>query len=170
MSYLGKSKEADKTIKNQQIVSKNGDNQNNTNEDKNAVSENKTSKASENKKTTVKPSAKAFNGKAVLTINSYENDGNSLTVKGIIQNSYNKEFSISLYDIYVMGDNGTKFSLDIHALLAKGINNYKLVPGEKKEVEFIFKDYKESSQLVLNISKIFCYGDFSEESFTVKIK
>ncbi|MCY6369924.1 serine/threonine-protein kinase [Clostridium ganghwense] len=161
--------------KTQQVVTASDADEKNNNKSKSAdaektsTDENKVNDKKEVTEEVKETTAEAFNGKASLKIKSYEVDRNRLVVKAVVENNYDKEFNFSPYDIYMTGDNGSKFSSDIHAVLAKGID-YKFVPGEKKEVEFIFKDYKQSDQLTLKVSKIFCFGNFDEESFTVKLK
>lgn len=113
-------------------------------------------------------SATAFNGKAVLSVSSYQIDGTNLIVNGAIENNYSKEFTISPYDIYVMGDNGNKFSLDIYSILQSGSSTSDIVPGEKRNFQFVFTNYTDSSSLTLNVSRVYC--DFTNAKFSLKLK
>lgn len=112
--------------------------------------------------------ATAFGGKVILCAISYGAADDNLVVKGYIQNNYSKEITISPYDIYVMGNNGNKFPLDIYKELESNEDTSNIVPGEKRKFEFVFDKYKESSSLSLNITRVYC--DFTNASFKLKLK
>lgn len=176
MYKIGHTKQASDSSNIKQTSSVNSNTQKNADNSKTEESTKKeveSPKASENKdkKAESKPTtATAFNGKATLTVSSYEVQGSDLVVTCMIENNYDKEFKFSPYDVYVMSDNGTKFSMNMQAVLSKGINQYKFVPGEKGEALFILQNYKDSKELTLHIANIFCFGDFNKEGFTVKLK
>lgn len=113
-------------------------------------------------------SAKAFNGKVVLTVSDYKVDGTELIVNGVIENNYTNQLTISPYDIYVMGDNGNKFPLNIQKVLQSGHNTSNIEVGEKREFQFVFSDYKASNSLNLGVSRV--YGDLTNATFNIKIK
>lgn len=113
-------------------------------------------------------STTAFNGKVILTATSYRVDGANLIVDGYIQNNYSKEITISPYDIYVMGDNGNKLELDIYNVLETNKGTSNIVPGEKREFEFLFDNYKDSNSLTLYATRIYC--DLTNASFKLKLK
>ncbi|MBL4933172.1 protein kinase domain-containing protein [Clostridium paridis] len=151
-------------------TSTNNNQDSNTNSDTTSKQTQTPANTNTNSEATVGTQTTAFDGKAVLTVNSYNVDGNNLIVKGTIQNNYGKDFDISLYDIYVMGDDGTKFPLDMQTMLSSGVNGYKIVSGEKAEFKCYFSNYKAANSLTFKISKIFCFGGPNNESFTLKIK
>lgn len=124
--------------------------------------------ASKDGSSQVVASTTAFNGKAVLTVNSYIIDGANLTVKGLIENNYSKQFTISPYDIYIMGDNGNKFPLDIYKVLGSGSGTDNIVPGEKRQFELTFNNYTASNSLTIGMSRIYC--DLTAGRFTLKFK
>ncbi|MDP4091061.1 MAG: serine/threonine-protein kinase [Bacillota bacterium] len=113
-------------------------------------------------------SSTAFNGKAVLTVTDYSIAGDSLAVNVTIENNYKETFTISSSDVYVMGDNGTKFSLDPYEALEQNYASINVVPGEKKELKLTFHDYKDSKSLTFNVSRIYCMP--IDQTFKVKIK
>jgi serine/threonine protein kinase len=113
-------------------------------------------------------STTAFKGKAVLTVNNYSIDGTNLIVKGVIENNYSKEFTISSYDIYVMDDSGNKFPLDIYEVLGSGTNTSNIIPGEKRQFELVFNNYIPSNSLTMGVTRIYC--DLTTANFTLKFK
>ncbi|MCY6369923.1 DUF4352 domain-containing protein [Clostridium ganghwense] len=118
---------------------------------------------------TLQNTATAFEGKLKLTKLNIKSSGDKLIVKTLIENNFDKEITISPYDIYVRGENGRVFKLDVFDYLEKG-KDFEFVPGEKVEAELVFNNYKDSSTLNLNVTNIFCYGHFNEETLSLKLK
>lgn len=129
-----------------------------TQENKSEVKENtEAPKAvSKNESIKVDSTSSVFNNKINFTVQDYSIDGSNVTVHLKVVSNYDKEINLWPNGMYLMNNNGTRFSMDMSKHLSKGENEFLVVKGESKTFELYFKDYENSGELNLHVDKIWC--------------
>lgn len=87
----------------------------------------------------------AFGGGLAVTLNSYDISGEDIQINVTVNDNYGKDIELWQDGIYVMNNDGSKFSLDTFKHLEKGENKFSLVSGETKDFTFHFTGYVNSS-------------------------